>query len=134
VRKPITPFAHGVIDYATTATLVAAPRLMKMPERAVRSADALAIAYTTLSAMTDYPLSAKKVVPFKAHGAVELVIGAALPMVPWMLGFSEHRRARDMFIGLAGFSMVVAMLTDWDKKSERLARRRHKRRPRLSAA
>jgi hypothetical protein len=133
MRKPITPFTHGVIDYATTATLVAAPRLMKFPDRAARAAYALAMGYTALSAVTDYPLSAKKLVPFKAHGAAELMIGAALPMVPWMLGFSDHRQARNMFIGLAGFSMVVAMFTDWDKKSERLARRRHKRRPRLAA-
>jgi hypothetical protein len=134
VKKPITPFAHGVIDYATSAALMSAPRLMKFPDNAARAAYALAMGYTALSAMTDYPLSAKKVVPFKAHGAAELAIGAALPMVPWMLGFSEHRAARNLFIGLAGFSMVVAMLTDWEKKSERVARRQHRRRPRLVAA
>jgi hypothetical protein len=133
MRKPITPFTHGVIDYATTAALVAATRLLKFPARSARPAYALAMTYTTLSALTDYPLSVKKVVPFKAHGATELAIGAALPMVPWMLGFSKHRPARNLFIGLAGLSMVVAMLTDWDKRSERLARRRRRRRPRVAA-
>ena len=133
MRKPITPFAHGVIDYATTAAVAAAPRLMNFPAPAARLAYALATTYTTLSALTDYPLAVKKIVPFKAHGAAELAIGAALPMVPWMLGFSKHRPARNMFIGLAGFSMVVAMLTDWEKRSERVARRRHRRRPRLAA-
>jgi hypothetical protein len=134
LAKPITPFAHGVIDYTTVAALAAAPRLMKFPDNAARTAYGLALGYTALSAMTDYPLSARNVVPFKAHGAAELAIGAVLPAIPWMLGFSEHRAARNVFLGLAGFSMVVALLTDWDKQSERVARRRHRRRPRLVAA
>ena len=134
MTKPITPFAHGVIDYTTVAALAAAPSLMKFPDNAARAAYGLALGYTALSAMTDYPLSAKDVVPFKAHGAAELAIGAVLPAVPWMLGFSEHRAARNVFLGLAGFSMAVALFTDWDKKSERVARRRHRRRPRLVAA
>ena len=134
MRKPITPFAHGLVDYATTATLIAAPRLMKFPERAALAAYVLAAGYAGLSAVTDYPLSAKKMVPFKAHGVVEVAVGAALPMVPWMLGFSKNRLARNVFLGLAGVTAVVALLTDWDKESERLARRRHRRKPKLRAA
>ena len=134
VQKPITPFAHGVIDYTTVLALASAPRLMKFPDSAANAAYALAFGYSALSAMTDYPLSAKKLVPFKGHGAAELAIGAVLPALPWVLGFSHHRAARNLFIGLAGFSMVVAMLTDWNKESERVARRKHRRRPRLMKA
>jgi hypothetical protein len=134
VKKPITPFTHGVIDYTTVAALASAPRLMNFPDSAAKAAYALAFGYTALSAITDYPLSAKKLVPFKGHGAAELAIGAVLPALPWVLGFSHHRAARNVFIGLAGFSMAVALLTDWEKDSERVARRKHRRRPRLVAA
>jgi hypothetical protein len=95
---------------------------------------ALAAGYTALSMLTDYPLAAKRMVPFKAHGVAEAVIGAALPALPYALGFGSQRRARNVFFGLTALTAVVSALTDWDKRSERLARRRHRRKPRLAAA
>ena len=134
MRKPITPFAHGVIDYTTSATLAAAPKLMRLDRRAATLCYALAGSYTALSMLTDYPLAAKRVVPFKAHGITEAIIGAALPALPFALGFASQRRARYLFFGLTALTAAVSLLTDWDKKSERVARRRHQRRPRLTAA
>ena len=131
MQKPITPFAHGVLDYATAATVAAAPKLMRFPDRAARAAYMLAAGYTGISAMTDYPLSARRALPFKAHGVSEAVIGAMLPALPWMLGFAKHRRARNFFIGLAALTAIIALLTDWNKQSERAARRRHQRQPRI---
>ena len=110
---PISPRAHGVLDYATVAATAAAPRLLGFPKSATRVCDALAGSYLGLSLFTDYPLAAKRAVPFKAHGAAEAVIGAALPAVPWALGFSEHRAARNFFFGLTALTFVVAALTDW---------------------
>jgi hypothetical protein len=53
-------------------------------------------------------------VPFKAHGAAEAVIGLALPFMPWLLGFSDHKPARNFFLGLTALTFVTAALTDWD--------------------
>jgi hypothetical protein len=134
MRKPITPFAHGLIDYTTNATLTAAPKLMRLDRRAATVCYALAGGYTALSMLTDYPLAAKRVVPFKAHGLTEAIVGAALPAVPFAFGFASERRARNLLFGLTTLTAVVSVLTDWDKKSERVARRRHRRRPTLTAA
>jgi hypothetical protein len=131
MQKPITPYAHGLLDYATSATLVAAPRLMQFPPSAERACYALAGGYTGLSLFTDYPLSVKRAIPFKAHGLSELLVGAVLPMLPWMLGFARHRRAMFFFIGLTAVTAATALLTDWDRKSERAAARRHVKKPRL---
>ena len=114
MRKPISPRVHGMIDYGTSAAVAAAPMLMKFPKPARRACEALAAGYTGLSAVTDYPLSARRVVPFKAHGATEAVIGLALPAMPWLLGFSEHKAARNFFLGLTALTFVVAALTDWN--------------------
>jgi hypothetical protein len=131
MRKPITPYAHGLIDYTTVATVAAAPRLLRLEGRAAATCYALAGGYTALSMMTNYPLGAKRVIPFKAHGMAEGVIGALLPAAPFLLGFAAQRRARDLCFGLAAFTGVVAALTDWDKQSERAARRLHRKKPRL---
>jgi hypothetical protein len=134
MRKPITPFMHGMLDYTTVATVAAAPRLMRLSGRASATCYALAGGYAMLSMMTDYPLAAKRAIPFKAHGIAEGAVGALLPALPFLLDFASQRRARNLCFALAGVTAVVSALTDWDKKSERLARRRHRRRPRLVAA
>jgi hypothetical protein len=87
--------------------------------------ESLAGGYTALSAMTDYPLSVRRLVPFKGHGAAELAIGLALPAMPWLLGFADNRAARNLCFGLTALTLVVAALTDWDGRS---ADQRHRRR------
>jgi hypothetical protein len=114
MNKPISPRLHGVLDYATSAATAAAPRLFDFPKPAARLAEALAGGYGSLSAVTDYPLSLKRLVPFKAHGAAEAAVGLALPLLPRALGFARHRAARNFFLGLTALTFVVAALTDWD--------------------
>lgn len=134
MKKPITPYAHGILDYATVATIAAAPRLFDFPDEAANACYMLAGGYAGLSMLTDYPLALKRSIPFKAHGLAEIMIGAVLPALPFLLGFADDRRARNFFIGLTALTAMTAAMTDWDKDSERTARRRHKRKPRLVRA
>lgn len=134
MKKPITPLGHGVMDYATVAGVVAAPTLMDLPDDAANACYALAAGFAGLSLFTDYPLGAKRAIPFKVHGMADAAIGALIPMLPWLLGFSRVGRARNLFLGLTAVTALTAAMTDWNKDSERLARRRHRRRPRLVRA
>jgi hypothetical protein len=113
MRQPITPRAHGVLDYATSAAVATAPFVFGFPAPARALFTSLAAGYTGLSSVTNYPLSAKRVVPFKAHGAAELAIAAALPFMPRALGFARHKAARNLCFGLTALTVVVAALTDW---------------------
>ena len=117
MKKPISPRMHGVLDYATAAATAAAPEVLGFPRSAALAGRALAGGYTGLSALTNYPLSVKRVVPFRAHGAMEAVLGLALPALPWMLGFAKNRAARNFFLGLTAVTFVVAALTDWREPS-----------------
>ena len=124
MRHPISPKAHGVIDYTTSSAVAMAPMALDLPKRAAAACYGLAAGYTALSMMTKYPAGAKKVVPFKGHGATEVMIGAALPFVPRMLGLKpgrmtsrkkkkEARNAQLLFVGLAAMTGIVAAMTDW---------------------
>jgi len=113
VRQPISPRVHGILDYTTSAAVAAAPALYNFPPKARRLFASLAAGYTGLSAVTNYPLSAKRLVPFKAHGAAEAAIALALPFMPRALGFRRHRAARNLCYGLTALTFVVAALTDW---------------------
>lgn len=114
MNKPITPRTHGILDYATVAATLAAPSLLGFPPSAARASYALAGGYGALSALTDYPLSVRRTVPFRAHGLAEGLVGLALPALPRMLGFARHRPARNFFLGLTALTAVVAALTDWE--------------------
>ena len=114
MQKPISPRVHGMIDYTTSAAIAAVPTMVRMPKPATALFETLAATYTGISAFTDYPMSIKRAIPFKAHGAAELISAVALPAMPWVLGFSKHRTARNICFGLAAMTLVVAALTDWD--------------------
>ena len=124
MRKPISPRVHGMIDYGTSAAVAAAPALFEVPNAARNLFEGLATGYTGLSSVTDYPLSVKRLVPFKAHGAAELAIAAILPVMPWLLGFADDRAARNMCFGLTALTLVVSALTDWDQESRKRRSRR----------
>jgi len=113
MQKPITPLAHGVIDYTTSAAVAAAPLALGFPAPARRLFGTLAGTYTAVAALTDYPLSVRRAIPFEMHGASELAIAAALPAMPWLLGFADHKPARYLCFGLTALTLVVSALTDW---------------------
>jgi hypothetical protein len=130
MKHPVSPKTHGVIDYSTSTAVAMAPKILNMPKRAAAACYGLAAGYTALSMLTKYPAGAKKVVPFKGHGAAEVMIGAALPFVPRMLGLKKNRintrkqkeakrNAQYFFCGLAAMTGVVAMLTDWNSPQAR---------------
>ena len=116
MRKPISPNLHGLLDYATMAAVFLAPKLLPMPRRARRTARRLAVGYTAMSALTEYPLSLHPTLPWRAHGQVDKVLGAMLPVVPFVLGFGRNKAARNFFLGLAAVTVAVTLLTDWERE------------------
>jgi len=120
--RPISPRVHGMIDYGTSAAVAAAPAVLDVPRAARNLFEGLATGYTGLSSVTDYPLSLRRLVPFKVHGATELAIAAVLPALPWILGFADDRAARNMCFGLSALTLVVSALTDWDQRNRKRRR------------
>lgn len=121
MQKPISPDMHGMLDYSTVLMTAAAPSLLGMSEDAARACYGLAGGYLALSLFTDYDLSVRRMVPFPAHGVAEAALGAALPFLPKLLGFSDDRKGRNFLLGLAGLTAVVASLTDWKGDTRRMA-------------
>jgi hypothetical protein len=92
------------------------PLLSRMSRPAARTAETWAASYALLSAFTDYPLALKRRVPFRAHGGIDRTLGLVLPALPWIIGFARDRRARNFFLALAGVTLVVTALTDWNSE------------------
>jgi hypothetical protein len=109
----ISPRFHGLLDFGSAAVMAASARGLDLIEPARRTVDVWAVAYAALSALTDSPAGVRRVVPFRVHGTVDRALTLALPVLPWLVGFSRDRRARSLFLGLAAVTAVVTMLTDW---------------------
>lgn len=105
--------AHGLVDMATGPALIAAPTLLRMngntgatiPPRVVGSAA------TLYSLLTDYELGLKRVVPMRAHLALDAVAGVALAAAPFLTGASKKGLRHWLPHALIGANEVFLALT-----------------------
>lgn len=84
--------AHGAVDMATGPALIAAPTLLKMngntgatiPPRLFGSAS------TLYALLTDYEFGLRRVLPMRAHLALDALGGLALAASPFLTGASKR--------------------------------------------
>ena len=66
-----------------------------------------------MTACTDFPLGFFKFIPFRIHGAIELVAGVFLLAAPWTYGFAADDTARNFFMAMGIIIVAVVALTDY---------------------
>jgi hypothetical protein len=113
MRKPIGRKQHGVADYTYVPTVMAAPNLVHFasdttPARLSRAFAAASLANTLF---TRAEWGVVKVIPFKAHLAIDAVTGVAALAAPWLFGFSNDRRARNTFLAMGATALAVSLLS-----------------------
>jgi hypothetical protein len=114
MTRPISARVHGVLDYAFVAIFLNAPMVFGF-----QHTTASAIAYwltgihLLLTGCTDFPLGAFKWIPFKIHGAIELVAGLFVLVAPWIFGFYGEGPPRNFFIAMGVIILIVVALTDY---------------------
>ncbi len=113
VAQVIPTKVHGVVDYATSGALLAAPEIFRLKDvRASALAPRLAgAAATVYSALTDYELGVVKALPMKAHLALDAASGALLAASPWVLRYRRHGVRHWLPHTLVGVSEVAVALT-----------------------
>jgi hypothetical protein len=113
--RPIDATLHGVTDYTAGTTLMTVfPRLANVEGtragRQIRIAGALHAGYSTL---TDYPLGVVKLLPFKAHLALDAVGALALAATPFVTGqYRGGRRCWVPHVALCLFELASLAATD----------------------
>ena len=108
------PLQH-VTDYSVGTRLVTVfARLATIPgtpaARQIRTAGAVHAGYSTI---TDYPLGAVKLLPYRAHLALDAVGALALAATPFATG--QWRKGRDQWVphvALAAFALGSLAMTD----------------------
>jgi len=113
--RPVDATLHGVVDYNAGAFLLTVfPRLAGIEgtrsARQVRTAAAIHAGYSTV---TKYPLGIVKLLPFRAHLALDAVGAVALAATPFVTGqYKEGRRHWLPHVALCLVELGALAITD----------------------
>jgi hypothetical protein len=114
MAKPISPSAHGAIDYGFLALMTTVPPLLGLTGSARLLPRLFGGAQGALNAVTDHPLAVRRLVPFAVHGRVEKWGGPAFVALPLISGALRQPRARAFFGGTLLLLLANYNLTDWE--------------------
>jgi hypothetical protein len=110
MQKPISPRVHGILDYMTAGLMFTLPRVMGWGKTATRLMDASAAAATVYSLMTRYELGLVKVLPMKAHLALDAVSGAGLLGAAAVME-DEDPDVRCTIAGIGAWEIAASLMT-----------------------
>ena len=100
--KFITKKIHAYLDYPVALGLIIMPFLLGLGatnQLAFALSIATGIAALVLTILTDHHLGLFRVLPYKLHLAVDLMVGLVFIAVPFLLGFSGLDAAYYWVIG-----------------------------------
>ena len=113
--RPIDSTLHGATDYTVgTMLMTLLPKWVDVEgtdsAKQIRAAGAFHAGYSTL---TDYPLGIAKLIPFKAHLALDAIGAIALAATPFVTG--QWKKGRDQWVphvALCAFELASLAMTD----------------------
>lgn len=109
----ITRKQHGIADYAYAPLVWLAPKLagFTMVPQATLACKAASVGALTYTLLTKAEWGAAKLIPYKAHLAVDLAVGALSLAGPWLLKVQHNKRARNTLLLMGAVSLVVGTLS-----------------------
>jgi hypothetical protein len=114
--KIINSSTHAILDYVVVLLLLATPSLLNFSQPISMATYMLASIHLVLTVITDFKGGVFKIIPFRFHGAIELVVSVTLLVVG--LSYSFETSAEKFFcIAFALMVYLVWMLTVYDDKT-----------------
>ena len=87
MNKLPPPF-HGTFDYILVIYFLLAPSLFTLTPTIGIISYLLGVIHLMLTLFTNFPLGVKKIIPFRIHGFIELVLAVILIAMPALMGES----------------------------------------------
>ncbi len=113
--------AHGAIDYLGVVFLLLSPTLFGLKDITATFTYVLAAIHLLLTITTKFEFGLIKIIPFKIHGLIELVVSIALMGVAFYLGNLEGDLSRNFYLSFAIAVLVTWLITDYKTTSEKLS-------------
>jgi hypothetical protein len=113
IARVVPQDVHSVLDYVHTAGFFASSRLARTPSgRAMGIALGLGIGGTSM--ISDYRLSAVKLLPIELHETLDYVGGVTAIAAPFVLGYLKKDPIASLIhIGLGIGTIVTSLFTDY---------------------
>jgi hypothetical protein len=112
MRKPISTKTHAVLDYLTIGSFLFVPRLLNFSKTVTTGMTAVGLTKLAYTLLTRHELGAYKVLPMKAHLAMDVAGGAMLCALPFMAGHDADDLETAVCAGMGAFDIAAAPLTE----------------------
>src|SRR5262245_22832949 len=110
-RGIIPPIIHGVLDYPLAAVLIVLPLVLDFDDAAATwIAFVFGMGAAVLAVGTAWPTGIVRVIPPLLHGYADIVVTAALIVVPFAVGFRDDTTALVFYlvVGVGGLIATLA--------------------------
>jgi hypothetical protein len=117
MKKPVTPKAHGIIDYALSGIQLIAPALLGVNSKSRTTYQALGTGFLGINALTDTEVGLKKLIPFKGHQKADASFLAGLSLLTFTSMINKDKKALAFHLGFLALAVTHYVLTDYNSKS-----------------
>lgn len=122
--RPISTFTHGIVDYATAATVLTVPRLLGWSSRVRNLFGAVGLGVLGYSLCTKYELGAARMMSMRTHLAMDALGGMFCLAAPMLLRRRDRAVGVDSaFMGLGLMEIGASLLTKTESPLELQERR-----------
>jgi hypothetical protein len=125
IKRWIPQDVHSVMDYVdglAAATGFFLPQ-NRRDDAAAWASIALGASVVGMSMVSDYRLSVAKVIPIRAHEALDYAWGAACIAAPFVLGYwKKSPRVAFTHIAVGAVAIVASLFTDYRSYAKRTAK------------
>jgi hypothetical protein len=120
MEQPISRQMHGVADYAYAPLMFTAPQLIGFEDekQAATVCQIVGSGVLVATMLTKAEWGVVKVLPFKAHLALDVAVSLFSLAAPWIFGFARNTKARNAFLAMGAVGAVVTSLTRPEEMNE----------------
>lgn len=107
---------HGIVDYLVVVFLLVSPSIFKLPPVTAAFTYALGGIHLLLTVLTKFELGIFKIIPFRIHGYIELIVAIALAGAAFYFNSIEGSLARNFYFGFALAVFLTWATSDYSAK------------------
>jgi hypothetical protein len=118
-NQPITPKAHGLIDYGFAALQWLAPELLGFDNKIIKLYKVLGLNLLAYNSVTDHPVAAKPLISYHTHHQIDTANVAMLALLTAYKGIRKNKRVLAFHVGFVALGAINVLLTDWKAGSDK---------------
>jgi hypothetical protein len=119
-RGPLPLRAHQAIEPIAAIVLIAAPWIFGFSDNDTATTLSIIVGVIVLitGMTTRWRMSLVKLIPLRTHFMMDVGVGIALIVLPFVTGFSDHGGATRFFVIAGVLELGTALMTRWDEREE----------------